>query len=160
MSNDPIFNWDLGLGHWDLDEGLGHSRPRNSFDITRQICLRWEPANRFGTSPFSHAKEPLMRVLLNVTIPNSNFNAAIKDGSAGRKLKKILEVINPEAVYFTEQDGQRGAVLVVEMADASQIPALAEPWFLTFDADVEFRIAMTPADLEKAGLDKIGKQWG
>ena len=100
-----------------------------------------------------------MRVLVNVKIPHEQFNAAVKDGSAGAKLNRILEAIKPEAVYFTEQDGQRGAVLVVEMKDASMIPALAEPWFLTFQADVEFRIAMTPEDLKKGGLDDLGKKW-
>jgi hypothetical protein len=100
-----------------------------------------------------------MRILMNVKIPHSEFNAAVRDGTAGPKLKRILDEIKPEAVYFTEQDGCRGAVIVVEMADASKIPALAEPWFLTFNADVEFRVAMTPADLEKAGLDQIGKRW-
>ena len=67
--------------------------------------------------------------------------------------------IKPEAVYFTEQHGQRGAVMIVEMSDASKIPALAEPWFLTFNANVEFRVVMTPDDLQKAGLDGIGKKW-
>jgi hypothetical protein len=100
-----------------------------------------------------------MRFLLNVKMPHREFNAAVKDGSAGMKLKRILDEIKPEAVYFTEQNGARGAVVVVDLADASKIPALAEPWFLTFNADVEFRIAMTPADLEKAGLDQIGKRW-
>ena len=50
-------------------------------------------------------------------------------------------------------------MIVVDLADASKVPALAEPWFLTFNADVEFRVAMTPADLEKARLDQIGKRW-
>jgi hypothetical protein len=70
-----------------------------------------------------------------------------------------LEATKPEAAYFTEQDGQRGAVLIVDLPDPSKIPALAEPWFLTFEADVEFRVAMTPEDLKKAGLDEIGKAW-
>ena len=100
-----------------------------------------------------------MRILMNVKMPHKEFNAAVKDGSAGSKLQRILEEIKPEAVYFTEQNGGRGAVLVVDLADASKIPALAEPWFLTFNADVEFRICMTPADLEKSGLDEIGKRW-
>jgi hypothetical protein len=101
-----------------------------------------------------------MRVLMNVKFPHQPFNAAVKDGTVGKKLNQILDSIKPEAVYFTEQNGQRGAVIIVNMADSSRIPALAEPWFLTFEADVEFRIAMTPADLKKAGLAKIGKQWG
>jgi hypothetical protein len=50
-------------------------------------------------------------------------------------------------------------VLIVDLPDASKIPVLAEPWFLTFQADVEFRIAMTPEDLKRSGIDKMGKQW-
>jgi hypothetical protein len=53
-----------------------------------------------------------MRILLNVKIPHQPFNAAVKDGTAGSKLSRILEAIKPEAVYFTEQNGQRGAVLI------------------------------------------------
>jgi hypothetical protein len=96
---------------------------------------------------------------MNVRIPHAQFNAAVKDGSVGPKLNRILEAIKPEAVYFTEHCGQRGAVIIVDLPDASKIPALAEPWFLTFEADVEFRIAMNPDDLKKAGLDALGKKW-
>jgi len=31
--------------------------------------------------------------------------------------------------------------------------------FLTFNADAKLRIAMTPDDLKKSGLDSIGKKW-
>ena len=78
-----------------------------------------------------------MRILLNVKFPHQPFNAAVKNGTAGSKLSLILEAIKPEAVYFTEQNGQRGAMLIVDLPDPSKIPALAEPWFLTFEADVE-----------------------
>ncbi len=101
-----------------------------------------------------------MRMLMNVTIPHHTFNAAVKDGTAGAKLAKILDAIKPEAVYFTEQHGQRGAVLIVNLPDDSKVPALAEPWFLTFEADVEIRVAMTPDDLKHSGIDTMGKQWG
>ncbi len=100
-----------------------------------------------------------MRILLNVRLPHRQFNAAVTDGTAGPKLNRILEVTKPEAVYFTEQAGQRGAVLVVDLADPSKIPTLAEPWFLTFEADVEFRVVMSLDDLKKAGLDELGKKW-
>jgi hypothetical protein len=101
-----------------------------------------------------------MRMMLSVTIPHEKFNAAVRDGSAGPKLNRILEATKPEAVYFTEQDGGRGAVLIVDMADPSKIPALAEPWFLTFNADVYFRVVMSPEDLKRGGLDDIAKKWG
>jgi len=98
-------------------------------------------------------------MLLNVTIPHDSFNAAVKDGTAGQKLGRILGELKPEAAYFTEQHGRRGVVLIVDIADPSRIPAVCEPWFLTFNADVELRIVMSPDDLQKAGLDEIGKKW-
>ena len=99
-----------------------------------------------------------MRILLNVKIPHQPFNAAVKDGTAGSKLGRILEATKAEAVYFTEQNGQRGAVLIVDLPDPSKIP-VAEPWFLTFQADVDFRVVMSPDDLKRAGLDELGKRW-
>jgi hypothetical protein len=94
-----------------------------------------------------------MRMLMQIKIPVEPFNTAVRDGSAGKKMQRIMEAIKPEAAYFSEQDGCRGGVLVVDMKDASEIPRLAEPWFLTFNASVEFRVAMTPEDLGRAGLD-------
>jgi len=100
-----------------------------------------------------------MRMLLNVKIPNEEFNKAIRDGSVGHKLRRILEDTKPDAVYFTEQNGHRGAILITDVADPSMVPSLPEPWFLAFNADVEFRIVMTPDDLQKAGLEELGKKW-
>jgi hypothetical protein len=100
-----------------------------------------------------------MRFLMNVTMPHEQFNTSVRDGSVGGKLDRILKETKPEAVYFTERDGHRGAILIFDLADASKIPAVAEPWFLAFNADVELRIAMTPDDLKKAGLGDVGKKW-
>jgi len=101
-----------------------------------------------------------MKMILDVTLPHQPFNAAVKDGTVGSKLNRILEETKPEAVYFTEQNGQRGAVLIVEMSDASKLPALVEPWMLLFQADIKMRPFMTPDDLKRAGLDELGKKWG
>jgi hypothetical protein len=100
-----------------------------------------------------------MRVLLDVTLPHEPFNSLVRKGVAGKKIAAVLEAIKPEAVYFSEQDGKRGCLMVVDLADPSKIPSLAEPLFLTFNADVKFRVAMTPADLKKSGLDALGKKW-
>ncbi len=101
-----------------------------------------------------------MRMLLMVQFPNEPFNTATRNGTAGKMIERILAEAKPEAVYFTEQYGNRGCILVVNVENASQIPFYAEPWFLTFEAECEFRIAMTPEDLAKAGLDELGKRWG
>src|SRR5215472_11108133 len=107
----------------------------------------------------SSHREAGMRVLLRVRLPHKVFNEAVRNGTAGSKLNRILEETKPEATYSTEIDGQRGAIMVVDLADPSKVPALAEPWFLTFNADVEIRAAMTPDDLKRAGLDALGKKW-
>src|SRR5258708_38712486 len=99
-----------------------------------------------------------MRTLLTVKFPVEPFNALVRDGSAGPKIKRILDDAKPEAVYFTEYCGERTALVVVDIKDASQIPAFAEPWFLTFHAAVEFRTVMSPDDLARADLASMGKK--
>ena len=101
-----------------------------------------------------------MRMILTVTMPHEPFNALVRKGDAGPTIRRILEATRPEAAYFTETHGHRTAVLVVQVNDASQIPSLAEPWFLNFQGDCEFRIAMSAEDLARAGLDELGKTWG
>ncbi len=101
-----------------------------------------------------------MRMLLNVTIPHEPFNTLVREKKAGTIIRRILDELRPESVYFTEENGMRGAVLVIDVAEPSRVPSLAEPFFLNFNADCRFRIAMSPEDLEKAGLDKLGDKWG
>jgi hypothetical protein len=100
-----------------------------------------------------------MRMLFHVRFPHDTFNAAVRDGSVGKKIKAILDDLKPEAVYFTEYDGRRGAIMIVNLDEPSQVPQFAEPWFLQFKADCQFHIVMTPEDLAKAGLDALGKKW-
>jgi hypothetical protein len=101
-----------------------------------------------------------MRMMLTASIPHEPFNTLVRQGKAGQIIGRILEELKPEAAYFTEQDGTRCAVLIIDVSDVSRIPTFAEPFFLSFKADCRFRIAMTPADLGKAGLDELGRKWG
>ena len=100
-----------------------------------------------------------MRILVHAKFPHEPFNTYVRDGSAGAKMQRILGELKPEAAYFTEVDGHRSAILIVNLDDPSQIPALAEPWFLTFNADCQFHPAMVAADLAKADLAALGKKW-
>jgi hypothetical protein len=101
-----------------------------------------------------------MRMLMQVKFPLEPFNSAVRDGSAASKIQKILAELKPEAAYFTEHDGCRGGTMVVDLKDASEIPRVAEPFFLLFNASVQLRPVMTPEDLGRANLDALGKQWG
>ena len=100
-----------------------------------------------------------MRMLVHVEFPLEPFNTMVRNGTAGQRIQKILETIKPEAAYFTEFDGKRGGTLVVNVNNASDVPAIAEPLFLTFNAEIRVRIAMTPEDLGKANLETLGKAW-
>jgi hypothetical protein len=100
-----------------------------------------------------------MRMLMHVKFGQARFNAATLDGTVGQKTRRILEETRPEAVYFTEYDGRRGVILVVNVEDPSRVPALAEPWFLLFDADVQFHIVMSPEELGRAGIEAEAKKW-
>jgi hypothetical protein len=91
-----------------------------------------------------------MRFLLKVNIPVESGNAAAKAGKLGATIQSILAEQKPEAAYFTDDDGQRTALIFLEMKDASQIPAIAEPWFLAFNARLEVHPVMVPEDLAKA----------
>ncbi|MEI6084570.1 MAG: panthothenate synthetase [Verrucomicrobiota bacterium] len=100
-----------------------------------------------------------MRMMLDVTMPHEPFNTLVRQGVVGQKIAAVLEAIKPEAVYFGEHEGQRGCFMVVDLADVSKLPSIAEPLFLAFNATIKFYPVMTPADLQKAGLDAIGKKW-
>jgi hypothetical protein len=93
-----------------------------------------------------------MRFLLKVNIPVEDGNAAAKAGKLGATIQAILADLKPEAVYFTDDKGQRSAFIFLDMQDASQIPAIVEPWLLAFSASVEIHPVMIPADLDKAGI--------
>jgi hypothetical protein len=98
-----------------------------------------------------------MRMLLRVSIPVESGNAAARAGTLGSTIEKILAGLKPEAAYFiADDDGNRSGSIVFDMKDTSQIPAVAEPWFLAFNAKVSIRPVMTVQDLAAAG-PAIGK---
>jgi len=100
-----------------------------------------------------------MRMLIDLQMPLEPFNTLVKNGTAGQIIQKILTELKPEAAYFVARDGKRGGTIVVDVADASKIPAIAEPFFLHFNASVSFHPCMTPEDLAKAGLEELGKKY-
>jgi len=104
-----------------------------------------------------------MRMLMRVSFPVEAGNAAAKAGTLGSTVEQILADLKPEAAYFFADDnGQRSGSIVFDMKDTSEIPAVAEPWFLAFNARVSFRPIMNPQDLAKAGpsIGTAAKRYG
>jgi hypothetical protein len=103
-----------------------------------------------------------MRFLVHIRIPTEAGNEAIKDAGFGKKMQAVLKEIKAEAAYFTATHGHRGGYIVVNLKDASEIPAIAEPFFLWLKATVEFLPIMAPEDLARAGpaIAAAVKKWG
>ncbi len=94
-----------------------------------------------------------MRFLMTVNLTTGPANDAARRSELGEKIGAILDELQPEAAYFGTEDGMRTAYLIVHMKDASELPKLAEPWFLAFDAEIDLCPVMTPEDLGRAGSD-------
>lgn len=92
-----------------------------------------------------------MKLLVKVQIPVEKGNQKVKDGTLSTTLGEIMARQKPEAVYFTDVDGQRAIYTVVNVNDSSEISLIAEPYYLGFNAKVEIKTVLTPDDIGKAG---------
>jgi hypothetical protein len=103
-----------------------------------------------------------MRMLLKVSIPVEAGNEAVKKGKLGATIQKILADLKPEAAYFAEEDGMRTGYIFFDMKEVKDLPAVAEPWFLAFNATLTVRPAMNLQDLADAapGMNRIAKTYG
>ena len=103
-----------------------------------------------------------MRFMLTFRIPTEKGNALAKNGNLNQTVRSVMEEIGPEAAYFGDTEGARGGSLVVNMDDASQIPAMAEPLFLGLDATVQIHPVMTAEDLGRASsaIDQAAQKYG
>jgi len=103
-----------------------------------------------------------MRVFLKASMTVETGNQAIRSGKLPETIQAILDEQKPEAAYFIADNGKRTALLFLDIQDVSQLPALAEPWFLAFNATVEVTPAMNIADLAKAGpaIEKAVRKYG
>jgi hypothetical protein len=102
-----------------------------------------------------------MRMMLSVSFPTPKFNEMWRKGEVGPAVEKILADIKPEAAYFGKDiDGQRGAVIVVQVNSDADIVYATEPWFLTFEAEVQVSMCMTPEDLGSIDYKGITEKYG
>jgi len=100
-------------------------------------------------------------MMLFVTFPTARFNELWLEGEVGPKIKAILEDTQPEAAYFGKSvGGERGAVIIVNVADEADISRVTEPWYLTFEAEVETSVCMLPQDVGKIDMAALTEKYG
>ena len=103
-----------------------------------------------------------MKYIMKIRMSIEKGNEALRDPQFGHKMNELLTEIKAEAAYFTTICGQRGAYIILNLNDPSEIPAISEPFFLWLNADIDFLPVMKPEDLAKAG-SAIGAavlKWG
>ena len=95
-----------------------------------------------------------MRVLVRAMIPTTAGNRMVKDPNFLKTIEDYTKKFNCEAAYFTEVNGNRTMVFVLDLQSPEMIPAIAEPLFQGYEANVEIHPAMNLDDLKKAILSR------
>lgn len=103
-----------------------------------------------------------MRFMISFRMPTDKANAVIKEGKLPQTIQSIMEELKPEAVYFTDVDGARGGYFIVNMDEASDLAAVAEPLFFGLGATIKVHLVMTAEDLQKAtpAIDQAAQNFG
>lgn len=103
-----------------------------------------------------------MRFLMKVSIPVEAGNVAIRNGTLPKTIETILSELKPEAAYFADEDGKRTGYIFLEIKDASEVPAIAEPWFLALNAEIQIHPAMNLEDLKRAAphMERAARKYG
>ncbi|HEU5016409.1 MAG TPA: hypothetical protein VFT69_00390 [Pseudolabrys sp.] len=95
-----------------------------------------------------------MRTLLLARIPTKQNDSVAREGGIRDTLAKVLEDLNPEAVYFAPVDGERTMIAIFDLNESSDLPRLTEPLFSRLGASVQMMPCMNLEDL-RAGLSRV-----
>jgi hypothetical protein len=103
-----------------------------------------------------------MRVLLKARLDTEMANRHIQQGTLGPLMKSVMEELKPEAAYFGIENGKRTAYIVLNMQEPSELPRIAEPFFLALGAEIDVTPVMVSEDLGKAmaGIEGLAKKYG
>ena len=87
--------------------------------------------------------------MLTFRIPPQEGNAGLEDGRFTPTLRSIMEDLRPEAAYFGPVGRARGGYLVVDIEDAPEFCAYAEPLFLGLGASVRIAPVFSPEEVPR-----------
>jgi hypothetical protein len=93
-----------------------------------------------------------MRMCLKVQVP-ADGDSQIDEEEWQGKLKKIMDMLKPEAAYFAPQDGMRTMMIYFDMQEVSMMPMITRPMFTELNAKVSISPVMNLDDL-MAGLKR------
>ena len=97
-----------------------------------------------------------MRTLLRWETGLEATNEALRTGKMAEINQALSASTQPEAQYFSTENGKRTGYVFFDLSDTSQIPVIAEPLFQQVNATVEFIPVMNVDDLQR-GLTALGE---
>lgn len=97
-----------------------------------------------------------MRFLIQATMPTEMTNKIVDDADSLKKAEKCIKTFNPEAVYFTEINGDASLVSVLDIPSAEMIDVVFHQLQNELGARVQIRPVLVLDDLKKAS--EIRKQ--
>lgn len=90
-----------------------------------------------------------MRFLIRAKIPADAGNKMIQDPEFLRKLEEYINKVKPEAAYFMPIEGQRAGAFIVNIESNEQLPAVVEPLFQWWGANIDVVPVMNFEDLKR-----------
>jgi hypothetical protein len=101
--------------------------------------------------------EVVMRMMLKAVFDTDAASEVMSSGQGAEVNRRLIERFQSEAFYAFTDDGQRAILMVFDMADTSQIPALTEPMYQQGKAKVTLTPCMNREDLE-TGFEELASQ--
>ncbi|HTJ68265.1 MAG TPA: hypothetical protein VL551_12100 [Actinospica sp.] len=90
---------------------------------------------------------------MTVEMDTDRANAAIGSNALAEVMQTAMDTMKPEAAYFGAKDGRRTGFFVFDLADAADIPRIAEPLFQQLGARLDLTPVMDFADVQ-SGLQR------
>ncbi|WP_328383126.1 hypothetical protein OHS81_05980 [Streptomyces sp. NBC_00400] len=95
-----------------------------------------------------------MRMVLTARIPTQTGNELIQNSQLSKIMESAFAALQPEAAYFTLDEGERTAFFYFDMRESSQMPTLLESFFMDLNAKVSLRPVMN-AEEWRTGLSEL-----
>jgi hypothetical protein len=90
-----------------------------------------------------------MRFLIRARTPTDSGNKMIQDPDFLKKLEEYINKVKPEATYFMPIEGQRAGAFIVNAESNEQLPAIVEPLFQWWGANVDVIPVMNFDELKR-----------
>ena len=90
-----------------------------------------------------------MRFLIRARSPTDSGNKMIQDPNFLTRLEEYMNKVKPEAAYFMPIEGQRAGAFIVNADSNEQLPAMVEPLFQWWGANVDVIPVMNFDELKR-----------